>query len=54
MANKIPAAQSRLFKDIFVCKNCGTKRRANARKIMEEKVKCRRCNSKTFRKIKTK
>jgi DNA replicative helicase MCM subunit Mcm2 (Cdc46/Mcm family) len=51
MATKIPAAQSRMFKNVFVCKNCNTKMRADARKIAERKVKCRKCKRKAFRPI---
>jgi len=46
---KIPAAQSRLFKNIFICKRCSAKVRAEARKILEGKVKCRACGGKAFR-----
>lgn len=46
---KVPAAQARLFKNIFVCKNCGTKIKAEARKILNGKVKCRACSRKDFR-----
>jgi len=49
MAAKIPAAQTRLFKDIFVCKNCSTKMRAGARRIIEGKIRCRKCSGKLFR-----
>jgi len=51
---KIPAAQTRLFKNVFVCKRCKTKIRASPAKIIDKKVKCRRCNSKAFRPIKRK
>jgi len=54
MATKIPAAQARLFKNVFVCKRCSTKLRSEARKIIERKVKCRRCNCKEFRPVKKK
>lgn len=54
MATKVPAAQARLFKNIFVCKKCSTKIRADARKILEGKVKCRKCKSKKFRPIRKK
>jgi len=46
---KIPAAQSRLFKNIFICKRCSMKMRAEARKVLEGKVKCRGCAGKAFR-----
>ena len=52
MATKIPAAQARLFKNVFVCKRCSTRVRAEARKIIEKRIKCRRCNSKVFRPVK--
>lgn len=48
---KIPAAQSRLYKNVFVCKNCKKRMRAEARKILEGKVKCRKCGRKSFRPI---
>ena len=54
MATKIPAAQARLFKNTFVCKRCSTKARADSRKVIEGKVKCRRCNCKVFRPIRKK
>ena len=46
---KIPAATNRLFRNVFVCKNCGLKMRADVRKIIEGKVKCRRCKGRQFR-----
>ncbi len=51
---KLPAAQARLFKNMFVCKNCKSKRRAEPLKILSGKVKCRKCNSKAFRPIRKK
>lgn len=54
MATKLPAAQARLYKDMFVCKNCKSKVRADSRKIIEGKVRCRKCLKKAFRPIKKK
>lgn len=54
MATKIPAAQARLFKNVFVCKDCNSKIRADPRKIIEKKVKCRKCKGRAFRPIKKK
>lgn len=54
MATKIPAAQMRLFKNVFICKNCKSKIRADPRKIIEGKVKCRKCKKRAFRAIKKK
>lgn len=54
MATKIPAAQKRLFKNLFFCKNCKQKIRVDPSKILAGKIKCRRCNSKEFRPAKKK
>lgn len=51
---KIPAAQARLYKNIFVCKKCKSKIRADPRKIIEGKVRCRKCGKSAFRAIKKK
>ncbi len=51
---KIPEAQARLFKNIFVCKNCKSKIRAAPIKILNGKVKCRKCQKKAFRPLKKK
>jgi len=54
MATKLAAAQARLFKNIFVCKNCKAKIRADPRKIIEGKIRCRKCLKKNFRPIRKK
>ena len=54
MATKLPAAQARLFKNIFVCRHCKAKIRADSRKILEKKVRCRKCLKKSLRPIKKK
>ncbi|MBI5804240.1 hypothetical protein HY450_03285 [Candidatus Pacearchaeota archaeon] len=54
MATKIPAAQKRMFQDVFVCKNCRKKIRSQAVRIIAGKVKCPRCNNYNFRPIKKK
>jgi len=46
---KVAAAQSRLFKNIFVCKKCSTKIRTDSRKVLTGKVRCRKCGGKAFR-----
>jgi len=51
---KIPAAQARLFKNIFVCKDCKSKIRAEPIRVITGKVKCRKCNSKALRPIRKK
>ena len=45
---KIPEAQNRLFKNVFVCKKCKTKIKADPQKILKGKVKCRKCKSTAF------
>ena len=45
MSSKIPEAQNRLFKNVFVCKNCQSKMRADPQKILKGKVKCRKCGT---------
>jgi len=54
MAVKIPEAQNRMFKNVFVCKKCQTKVRADPQKILKGKVKCRKCKKKAFRPLRKK
>ncbi|MFH1592401.1 MAG: hypothetical protein ABIB47_03475 [Candidatus Woesearchaeota archaeon] len=49
---KFPEAASRLFKNVFVCRNCKTKIRSTPQKIIQKKVACRKCGKKVFRAIK--
>lgn len=51
---KIPEAQNRIFKNIFVCKKCRTKIRSDSQKILKGKVKCRKCKKNAFRPLKKK
>ena len=51
---KIAAAQGRLFKNIFVCKNCKAKIRAEPIRVIGRKVKCRKCHSYALRPIRKK
>ena len=51
---KLPAAQARIFKNIFVCKNCKAKIRTEPLKILTGKVNCRKCGRKAFRPIRKK
>ena len=51
---KIPEASNRLFKNIFVCKKCQSKIRADPQKILKGKVKCRKCAKNSFRPLKKK
>jgi hypothetical protein len=54
MAAKVPAAQNRMFKNVFICKNCSQKMKVSQLKILGGKVKCRKCGRKDFRVIKKK
>jgi Zn finger protein HypA/HybF involved in hydrogenase expression len=54
MATKIPAAQNRMFRNTFVCKNCNHKVKVDQLKILSGKVKCRKCGRHDFRVIKKK
>jgi len=51
---KIAAAQARLFKNIFVCKECKSKIRTEPIRVINGKVKCRKCKSKKLRPIRKK
>jgi formylmethanofuran dehydrogenase subunit E len=51
---KIPEATNRLFRNVFVCKNCHSKIRASAQKILDGKVKCRKCKKRAFRPLRKK
>ncbi|MEK6873293.1 MAG: hypothetical protein AABW91_00445 [Nanoarchaeota archaeon] len=46
---KLQAAQNRLYKNLFLCKNCGAKIRVDPKKILEGKIKCRKCKKRKFR-----
>lgn len=51
---KILEATNRLYKNVFVCKRCQTKMRADAQKILKGKVKCRKCGKRAFRPLRKK
>jgi ribosomal protein L40E len=51
---KIPAAQARLFKNIFVCKNCKSKIRTEPIRVITGKTKCRKCKGNELRPIRKK
>jgi len=51
---KIAEAFNRLYKNVFVCKNCNSKVRSDPRKIIEGKVKCRKCKKRAFRPLRKK
>jgi len=51
---KIQEAQNRLYKNIFVCKKCQSKIRADPQNILKGKVRCRKCKKGAFRPLKKK
>ena len=51
---KIPEANKRMFGNIFICKNCGSRVRSEPRKIIEGKVRCRKCQKRAFRVVRKK
>jgi len=56
MAQKIPEAQARMTKNVFVCMKCEGKMKADPQKILKGKVKCRKktCRGRSFRILKKK
>jgi len=51
---KIQEAINRLFKDVFVCNKCQSKMRTRPIKVLEGKLKCRKCGKHSFRPLKKK
>ncbi|MBU2639976.1 MAG: 50S ribosomal protein L40e [Nanoarchaeota archaeon] len=51
---KFAEAAARLFHNVFVCKRCKSKVKADVRKILLKKISCRKCGGKSFRAIKSK
>jgi len=46
---KFPEASKRLFSNVFVCKICKTKRKADVRAVLAGKVSCRKCGRSKLR-----
>lgn len=51
---KFAEANARLYQNIFVCKDCKTKFRAQQMKVLQGKVSCRGCKSKSIRTVRKK
>jgi|TARA_B100002003_G_C14095099_1_gene526731 Zn finger protein HypA/HybF involved in hydrogenase expression len=51
---KFPEAQARLFKNKFACKKCKKVKKTNIMKIIDKKVSCKRCGSKSLRSLRKK
>ena len=51
---KFAEATARMFHNVFICKRCKSKVKADVRKILLKKISCRKCGGKSFRAIKSK
>lgn len=51
---KFPEAVARLYHNVFICKRCKSKIRAQPQKVLQKKVKCRKCKSTALRPVKSK
>lgn len=51
---KFPEANARLHQNVFVCKDCKSKIRAQQMKVLQGKVSCRKCKSKALRTVRKK
>ena len=51
---KIPEAEKRLFRNIFVCRKCKSKIRASPMKVSQKKISCRKCGSKQLKPVRKK
>tara|TARA_B100001971_G_C17923447_1_gene399005 strand:+ start:258 stop:419 length:162 start_codon:yes stop_codon:yes gene_type:complete len=51
---KFPEAEARLFRSMFVCRTCKTRRKAPNVKVIQGKVSCRNCGSKALRPVRKK
>jgi DNA-directed RNA polymerase subunit RPC12/RpoP len=54
MAAKIAVAQSRMFNNVFVCRDCNKKIRTQMLRILSKRVKCPRCSGHAFRPVRKK
>ena len=51
---KFDEAMARLFKNKFICKVCKSAVRAPNMKVIEGKISCRKCKSKSLRTVRKK
>ena len=51
---KIPEAEARIQRGIFVCRKCKSKIRAAAMKVSQGKISCRKCGCKALRPLRKK
>ncbi|MBW3022636.1 50S ribosomal protein L40e [Candidatus Woesearchaeota archaeon] len=46
---KIPEAEARIFKNVFVCRACKSKIKATSLQVISGSVKCRKCKRRALR-----
>jgi len=51
---KFPEADARLFKRVFVCRNCKNKTKTSNLKVLAGKVTCAKCGGHAFRPLRKK
>jgi len=51
---KFEEAQNRLYKNMYVCRKCKSKQRAQPQKVLAKRVSCRKCGSKALRPVRKK
>ena len=51
---KFPEANQRLYKNIFVCRKCKSRKRADPSKVRRGMVTCRNCGSLALRTVRKK
>ena len=51
---KFPEANKRLFGNVFVCRKCKAKKKADPAKVRKGKVSCRSCSSTALRPVRKK
>jgi len=54
MATKIPVAQTRMFGNVFVCRECNHRIRTQAVRVIARRVSCPKCKSHSFRPVRKK
>jgi len=54
MATKLPIAQTRMFHNVFICRECNKRIRTQPTRVIAGKVRCSKCGSKHFRPVRKK
>lgn len=54
MATKLPIAQTRLFGNVFVCRDCNHRIRTQSVRVIAKKVSCVKCKGRSFRPVRKK